>query len=113
VFISMDPDAASLEEFLVELTEQFARWPLEDRYTELHVAKILRCNWKVAQEAFMESLHVVATHPQLLAGFGDANSQYDAFGNFSRAISAGATPSPHLAWKPSEKEAPGRCRAEA
>ncbi len=49
------------------------------------MAKVLRCNWKVAQEAFMEAFHVVATHPQLLAGIGDANSQYDVFGTFSRA----------------------------
>ena len=34
----------------------------------------------------MEAFHVVATHPQLLAGIGDANSQYDVCGNFSRAI---------------------------
>jgi hypothetical protein len=69
-----------------------------------HKAMIVKCNWKVAQEAFMEAFHVVATHPQILAGIGDANSQYDAWGNFSRAITANATPSPHLAWNPSEQE---------
>lgn len=52
----------------------------------------------------MEAFHVVATHPQLLAGIGDANSQYDAWGNFSRAITANGTPSPHLKWRPSEQE---------
>ncbi len=105
VFINPDPNASSLEEFLGdELTDQFKRWPLELRYKQAHVAKILRCNWKVAQEAFMEAFHVVATHPQLLPGIGDANSQYDAWGNFSRAITANGTPSPHLAWKPSEQE---------
>ena len=80
------------------------RWPLEDRFVQVHVAKILRCNWKVAQEAFMEAMHVVATHPQLLASIGDANSQYDVFGNFSRAITANGTPSPHLKWVPTEQE---------
>jgi nitrite reductase/ring-hydroxylating ferredoxin subunit len=105
VFINPDPEAAPLEDFLgTELTNQFRRWPLERRYKQAHVAKILRCNWKVAQEAFMEAFHVVATHPQLLAGIGDANSQYDAWGNFSRAITANGTPSPHLSWKPSEQE---------
>ena len=105
VFINPDADAVPFEEFLgPELSEQFRRWPLERRYKQAHVAKILRCNWKVAQEAFMEAFHVVATHPQLLAGIGDANSQYDAWGNFSRAITANGTPSPHLSWKPSEQE---------
>jgi phenylpropionate dioxygenase-like ring-hydroxylating dioxygenase large terminal subunit len=105
VFINPDPDCAALETFLgAELTEQFQRWPLERRRKEAHVAKILRCNWKVAQEAFMEALHVVATHPQLLPGIGDANSQYDAWDNISRAITANGTPSPHLGWRPSEQE---------
>ena len=52
----------------------------------------------------MEAFHVVATHPQLLPGIGDANSQYDVWGNFSRAITANGTPSPHLSWKPTEQE---------
>ena len=105
VFLNPDLNAAPLVDFLgSELSDQFKRWPLEHRYKQAHVAKILRCNWKVAQEAFMEAFHVVATHPQLLAGIGDANSQYDAWGNFSRAITANGTPSPHLSWKPSEQE---------
>lgn len=105
VFINMDPSCEPLDRFLgAELTGQFRRWPLEKRYKQAHVAKILRCNWKVAQEAFMEAFHVVATHPQLLAGIGDANSQYDAWGNFSRAITPNGTPSPHLVWKPTEQE---------
>lgn len=105
VFINPDPNASSFEDFMgTELSNQFQRWPLERRYKQAHVAKIMRCNWKVAQEAFMEAFHVVATHPQLLAGLGDANSQYDAWGNFSRAITANGTPSPHLSWKPSEQE---------
>ena len=105
VFINMDPNCEPLADFLgAELTEQFKRWPLERRYKQAHVAKILRCNWKVAQEAFMEAFHVVATHPQLLAGIGDANSQYDAWRNFSRAITANGTPSPHLSWTPTEQQ---------
>jgi phenylpropionate dioxygenase-like ring-hydroxylating dioxygenase large terminal subunit len=104
VFVNMDAGCAPLEAHLGELPRHFERWPLEDRYKEAHVAKLLRCNWKVAQEAFMEAYHVVATHPQLLAGIGDANSQYDVWGNFSRAITANMTPSPHLEWAPSEQD---------
>ena len=52
----------------------------------------------------MEAYHVVATHPQLLAGIGDANSQYDVFGNASRAITPNGTPSPHLKWEPTEQD---------
>lgn len=52
----------------------------------------------------MEAYHVAATHPQILAGIGDANSQYDVWDNFSRAITANMTPSPHLGRAPSEQD---------
>lgn len=104
VFVNLDPDAEPLLDYLGELPAQLNRWRFEDRFTEAHVAKVLPCNWKVAQEAFMESFHVVTTHPQLLAGIGDANSQYDAWGNVSRAVTPRGTPSPHLTVQPTEQE---------
>jgi phenylpropionate dioxygenase-like ring-hydroxylating dioxygenase large terminal subunit len=104
VFVNFDPDCGSLEDYLGDLPKHFEAWPLEKRAKTAHVAKILPCNWKVAQEAFMEAYHVVATHPQMLPGIGDANSQYDAWGNFSRAITPNMTPSPHLEHEVSEQE---------
>jgi nitrite reductase/ring-hydroxylating ferredoxin subunit len=104
VFVNMDPHCEPLGAFLGELPSHFAKWPLEQRYTAAHVARIFPTNWKVVQEAFMEAFHVVATHPQLLAGIGDANSAYDWHGNFSRAITPNGTPSPHLSWAPTEQQ---------
>lgn len=102
--INLDPDCEPLLEFLGDMPRQFEKWPLEKRFKQVHVAKVLRCNWKVAQEAFMESWHVVATHSQLLPGIGDIVATYDTFGNFSRAITPNAVPSPHLNWQPTEQE---------
>jgi phenylpropionate dioxygenase-like ring-hydroxylating dioxygenase large terminal subunit len=104
VFINPDPDAEPLTDFVCELDSHFARWPLEQRYKSVHVAKVINANWKLAQEAFMESYHTITTHPELLPSLGDANSQYDAFGNFSRAISASAFPSPHITRELTEQE---------
>ena len=104
VFINMDADAEPLLDYLGDLPNHFSRWPLEDRFKQAHVAKIMHCNWKVAQEAFMEAFHVVGTHPQMLAGIGDANSQYDVYDNFSRAITPNGTPSPHIDYVPSQQE---------
>jgi phenylpropionate dioxygenase-like ring-hydroxylating dioxygenase large terminal subunit len=104
VFVNLDPGCAPLAQHLGALPSHFARWPLELRYKEAHVAKRLPCNWKVAQEAFMEAYHVGGTHPQLLPGIGDVNSQYDSWGNFSRAITANMTPSPLLPWAPNEQD---------
>ncbi len=94
VFINPDPDCEPLEDFLGDIDRHFGI-PFERRYKAAHLIKRLPCNWKVAQEAFMESYHVVATHPELLGYFGDTNSKYDVFGNLSRAISPSGPPSPH------------------
>ncbi len=101
VFINLDPDACTLEEYLGVLPAHFERWKLEDCYKVAHVARIIRANWKVAQEAFMESYHVIATHPQILPIFSDADAQYDLFGDHvNRNLAAFGHPSPHLAANP-------------
>lgn len=106
VFINMDPDAGSLADHLGTFPEYYI-WPLEDRYKALHVAKVLPCNWKVAQDAFIESFHAIATHPQLLTWLADANSQYDATAdqpNWSRMINVQGAPSPHVAGTVTEQD---------
>ena len=103
IFINPDEHAEPLEDFMGNLSEQFPAVPYERRYKSAHVAKVLRCNWKVAQEAFSEAYHVIATHPTILESIGDANTQYDVFGNYSRAMSPNFTPSPHVSgnqWEP-------------
>jgi phenylpropionate dioxygenase-like ring-hydroxylating dioxygenase large terminal subunit len=103
VFVNMDPHCESLETFLGDLTSHFKRAPLTDRYIAAHVAKVLRANWKTAMEPFMESFHVLTTHPQILASNADENSQYDVFGNFSRAITFSGIPSPNVKWEPTQE----------
>lgn len=98
VFVNPDPNCMSFEEYIGSFPEHFV-WRQERLYKEAHVAKVLRCNWKVAMEAFLESYHVIGTHPQILPLIGDANTQYDQFPDqprWNRMISAIATPSPHL-----------------
>jgi phenylpropionate dioxygenase-like ring-hydroxylating dioxygenase large terminal subunit len=100
VFINPDRDAEPLEDHLKGLEAHFEPLAMEKKFKAVHVAKVIRCNWKVCQEAFMEAYHVIATHATLLETLGDANTAYDVFGNFSRAISPHAVPSPHLANQP-------------
>jgi phenylpropionate dioxygenase-like ring-hydroxylating dioxygenase large terminal subunit len=87
VFINPDPNCGSLEEFVGDLSSHFTVLPYEQRYKEAHVAKIMRANWKVVMQAFMEAYHVILTHPQIITGHTqDGNTKYDVFGNYSRAI---------------------------
>jgi phenylpropionate dioxygenase-like ring-hydroxylating dioxygenase large terminal subunit len=104
VFVNPDPDAEPLEDFVADLARQFRHWDLAATYTEARVAKIVPCNWKVAQEAFCEAYHVNATHPQILPYLGDTNSQVDVWDNCARVITASGTPSPLLDWRPTEDQ---------
>ena len=92
VFVNPDPHAEPLEDFLGTLPEHFARWDFEHRYLSAHVSKKIKCNWKIAQEAFDEGLHLGATHPQSAPYVGDANAAVDVYGNYSRQISPSGTP---------------------
>ena len=100
VFINPDRECAPLSEFLDGLDRHFERYPFQRKVKVAHVEKIMRCNWKACQEAFMEAYHVVATHPTLMQTLGDANTRYDTWGNYSRAISPQQIDSPHLANMP-------------
>ena len=104
VFISQDPAAEPLHDFLGAIVKHYECWDFGRRDKQAHVAKVIRANWKITQEAFSEAFHVVGTHPQILPYLGDCNSQVDIWENFARVITPGGTPSPHLKWEPSEEQ---------
>lgn len=98
VFVNFDPDAPPLDHFIGPLAEHFARYDFANRYKAVHVAKVIHANWKATAEAFMESHHSLATHPQILPYLADVNSQYDFLSDFvTRQFSASAVPSPIVA----------------
>ncbi len=97
IFVNFDADAPPLEEHLGVLPQHFAEWDLADRYVEVHIRKRLPANWKASAEAFMEAYHILETHSQSIYTAGDANAQYDVFGdNVSRFIHTIGTTSPHV-----------------
>ncbi len=105
VFINMDLKAAPLEETLGPIPDHFARYELENRYKAVHVAKKIRANWKASTEAFMETHHVVGTHPQGLPMTADSNTQYDHPSEFvGRQICAHGVQSPHITEPLDEQE---------
>jgi phenylpropionate dioxygenase-like ring-hydroxylating dioxygenase large terminal subunit len=104
VFINPDPDCEPFEEHIKDLKAQFERWDLGSLYIEAHVAKVMPCNWKIAQEAFCEAYHVNATHPQVMRSLGDVNSQVDIWENCARVITPGVTPSPLLDYQITDED---------
>ncbi|MEE2784810.1 MAG: aromatic ring-hydroxylating dioxygenase subunit alpha [Pseudomonadota bacterium] len=82
VFINLDPECAPLHDYLGVLPEHLDAFNIDKRYKAVHVSKIVPCNWKVAQEAFIEGYHVAQTHYDKnsdgsLAATGAAVSNYD------------------------------------
>ena len=82
VFINLDPDCGPLEDYLGVLPEHLAPFNIDNRYNALHVSKVVPCNWKVAQEAFIEGYHVAETHygktaDGRISPDGGAASNYD------------------------------------
>ncbi len=95
VFVNFDLNAPPVMDQIRPLADHFVEYDYENRYKAVHVAKVVRCNWKVLAEAFMESHHTITTHPQILPFLADVNSQYDMFNDFvSRQFSAQGVPSP-------------------
>lgn len=77
IFINFDWDAPSVASVAEPMPEHFAHWGIENCYKSAHVSKVVPANWKAVVEAFLESHHVLTTHPQISTYTGDANSQYD------------------------------------
>ena len=88
VYINLDTTAAPLREFLGEtITRHLLVNPTERMQMVSHVGIVVRSNWKVITEAFMETYHVTVTHPTGNAFSGDVQARYDAFGLHQRFCS--------------------------
>ena len=95
IFVNWDKDPQPLAEVVTPLPEHFERWNIEDSYKAAHVAKLVPANWKAVAEAFLESHHVLTTHPQMSTYVADGNSQYDVLSeHVTRFVSPMAVASP-------------------
>jgi phenylpropionate dioxygenase-like ring-hydroxylating dioxygenase large terminal subunit len=107
VFINPDPNAMPLEAWLDPIKEQFAPYLWEQSWLGSHVGKVLRGNWKLVQEAFMESFHALDTHPQIMSYIDDAGCQYDAWADkphVNRMMVPFFAPSPYVADQVDEQQ---------
>jgi phenylpropionate dioxygenase-like ring-hydroxylating dioxygenase large terminal subunit len=99
IFINANPNPPPLQEALSVIPEHFREFNIESRYTAARYRKLVPANWKIVQEAFMESYHVIATHPAAVPYNGDSQSQYDIwqseFGHVGRQVTPSAIPSMH------------------
>ncbi len=71
LWISFNPDAPPLEEWLAPANELLDPFELQNMRPRWRKWIVFDCNWKVALEAFSETYHVSTTHPE-----------FNAFGQF-------------------------------
>jgi phenylpropionate dioxygenase-like ring-hydroxylating dioxygenase large terminal subunit len=95
VFVCMDDEAAPLRE-MIGLPEGYLEAYQIDRMRVVrHVRSEWGSNWKVGVEAFYESYHLHAVHPETRGVMGDLNVQYDLYPHgASRMIVPLGQPSP-------------------
>lgn len=64
LWISLDPDGPSLEQWLGPIPEMLDPFGLHNMRCRWRKWIVFDCNWKVALEAFNETYHVQTTHPE-------------------------------------------------
>jgi len=93
VFVTLDPDAAPLIEYLDPLPDVFAKFDYGNTRLAWFKTLVVDCNWKTVLEAFLESYHVEMTHPQALK-FGVRTPGSKGFGRHSMFYYPFAAPEP-------------------
>ncbi|MAA88197.1 MAG: (2Fe-2S)-binding protein [Haliea sp.] len=98
VFVNMDEKPAQPLKEAIGLPEGYLEaYCLGDMRVARHVRSEWGANWKVGVEAFYESYHLHAVHPETRGVMGDLNVQYDLYPNgASRMIVPLGQPSPRL-----------------
>jgi phenylpropionate dioxygenase-like ring-hydroxylating dioxygenase large terminal subunit len=96
VWMTMDPDAEPLEDYLGVIPEHLAPYAFDEHALVDDVTLEIDCNWKTCVDAFNEAYHVQGTHPELLEYSDDVNVQIDLYGRHSRFIFPVGVPSPRL-----------------
>lgn len=99
VFINPDAGAIPLEDYLDPISRHYEPYLWEQSYLGAHIGKVLKGNWKIIQEAFMESFHSLDTHPQIVGSVDDFGCQYDTWADkphVNRMMVPFAAPSPYV-----------------
>ena len=97
IFISMADDPPTLKD-AIGLPEGYLKNYQIDQMRVVRHAQRMGPNWKAGVEAFYESYHPHAVHPETRGMMGDLNVQYDCYPNgASRMIVPLGQPSPRQA----------------
>ena len=98
IFINMDTNPPPLKESIGLPEGYLEAYRIHEMKVVRHVRSEWGANWKVGVEAFYESYHLHAVHPETRGVMGDLNVQYDLYPKgASRMIVPLGQPSPRIA----------------
>jgi phenylpropionate dioxygenase-like ring-hydroxylating dioxygenase large terminal subunit len=109
VFVTMDPDAEPLLDFLDPLPALLASYRLHELRLRSYLTTILPANWKVVVDAFNEAYHVQGAHAQILPWTDDTSIAYEQFRTHAHY---GRLPAARRRLRPSPRLPPGRAPAD-
>jgi phenylpropionate dioxygenase-like ring-hydroxylating dioxygenase large terminal subunit len=93
IWINMDPDAGSLEDFLgTEIVTELNSYNMQNAVRVMNMTADSPCNWKIITDNFNEAYHVQVLHPGLIP-YIEANYKACQFDTFKEGHNRGWFPS--------------------
>ena len=96
VWFSLNPDCEPLSEFLGMIPGHLDAYHFDRMHMVINQTVEWDCNWKTSVDAFNESYHVQAIHPELLYMMDDIDIQIDLYERHSRYLIGFQTYSPRV-----------------
>lgn len=96
VWFSLDRKAVPFEEYIAPLAGHFEPYHFERMTLTRDVTMEWHCNWKTSVDAFNETYHVGATHPQLKWYLNEMDVQIDCYERHSRYLVPFGMTSPQI-----------------
>lgn len=97
VFINPNPTCEPLSEYLESLPDELAWMGMEDFSCSTFMSLKVDCNWKVMVDAFIETYHLHAVHPQMIAIADDINTEIKLYDKHSMFMQPYGVSSPRRA----------------
>ena len=104
VFVNPDPDCEPLGAFLESLPDELAWVGMADFGCSDFLTLAVPCNWKVVVDAFIETYHLHAVHPQMLAIADDVHTPITLYDKHSMFMQPYGVPSPRRNGTVSDQE---------
>ena len=86
VFVTLNPEAPPLLEYLGVIPEHLGPYGFERWKIGFHCTIEIECNWKTSVDAFNEAYHLSATHTWTTEFSDDVRTVYDCYDRHTRMI---------------------------